>query len=118
MSSGDWTQAVVSLEAVPLAVANADTPNASNEALALDKALVLLLLLSFRLKETIKFSSSLDKLCVSPSTGDTDGDGDIDTADLLFLLGAWGTPDGDVDGDGDTNTADLLALLGAWGECP
>jgi hypothetical protein len=49
---------------------------------------------------------------------DFDGDGDVDTADLVFLLGAWGTPDGDVDGDGDTDTADLLALLGAWGDCP
>ncbi|MDY7108444.1 MAG: VCBS repeat-containing protein [Planctomycetota bacterium] len=49
---------------------------------------------------------------------DFDGDGDVDTADLLFLLGAWGTPDGDVDGDGDTDTADLLALLAAWGDCP
>jgi len=49
---------------------------------------------------------------------DFDGDGDVDTADLLFLLAAWGTPDGDVDGDGDTDTADLLALLAAWGECP
>ena len=49
---------------------------------------------------------------------DFDGDGDVDTADLLILLGAWGTsgPDGDVDGDGDVDTADLLALLGAWGE--
>jgi len=49
---------------------------------------------------------------------DFDGDGDVDTADLLYLLAAWGTPDGDVDGDNDTDTADLLALLGAWGECP
>jgi len=49
---------------------------------------------------------------------DFDDDGDVDTADLLFLLGAWGTPDGDVDGDNDTDTADLLALLAAWGECP
>ena len=49
---------------------------------------------------------------------DFDGDGEVDTADLLHLLGAWGTPDGDVDGDGDTDTADLLALLAAWGECP
>jgi hypothetical protein len=49
---------------------------------------------------------------------DFDDDGDVDTADLLFLLGAWGTPDGDVDGDGDTDTGDLLALLAAWGECP
>jgi hypothetical protein len=49
---------------------------------------------------------------------DFDGDGDVDTADLLYLLGAWGTPDGDVDGDGDTDTADLLDLLAAWGDCP
>jgi hypothetical protein len=49
---------------------------------------------------------------------DFDADEDIDTTDLLFLLGAWDTPDGDVDGDGDTDTADLLALLAAWGECP
>jgi len=49
---------------------------------------------------------------------DFDDDGDVDTADLLFLLAAWGTPDGDVDGDDDTDTADLLALLAAWGDCP
>jgi len=54
--------------------------------------------------------------CECPA--DFDGDGDVDTADLLILLGAWGTPDGDVDGDGDTDTADLLALLAAWGNCP
>jgi hypothetical protein len=52
-----------------------------------------------------------------PCDGDFDGDGDVDTADLLFLLSAWGTGDGDVDGDGDTDTADLLALLANWGEC-
>jgi hypothetical protein len=49
---------------------------------------------------------------------DFDRDGDVDTADLLHLLGAWGTPDGDVTGDGNTDTADLIALLTAWGECP
>jgi len=53
-----------------------------------------------------------------PCPWDFDGDGDVDTADLLYLLGAWGTPYGDVDGDGDTDTADLLALLAHWGECP
>jgi len=57
---------------------------------------------------------AVDEVCPA----DFDGDGDVDTADLLFLLGAWGTPDGDVDGDGDTDTSDLLALLAAWGECP
>ena len=54
----------------------------------------------------------------STCPADFDGDGDVDTADLLYLLGAWGTPDGDVDGDGDTDTSDLLALLAAWGPCP
>jgi len=49
---------------------------------------------------------------------DFDGDSDVDTADLLFLLAAWGTADGDVDGDNDTDTADLLTLLAAWGSCP
>jgi hypothetical protein len=54
----------------------------------------------------------------APCPADFDDDGDVDTADLLFLLGSWGTAEGDVDGDGDTDTADLLALLGAWGDCP
>ena len=49
---------------------------------------------------------------------DIDGDGDVDTADLLTLLGNWGNAgDGDIDGNGIVNTADLLALLGAWGPC-
>jgi hypothetical protein len=50
--------------------------------------------------------------------GDLDGDGDVDTADLLALLADWGCSGdclGDVDGDGDTDTADLLMLLGNWG---
>jgi len=55
-----------------------------------------------------------------PCPADFDDDGDVDTADLLMLLAAWGTsgPDGDVDGDGDVDTEDLLALLAAWGDCP
>jgi hypothetical protein len=50
--------------------------------------------------------------------GDLDGDGDVDTADLLALLADWGCAGdclGDVDGDGDTDTADLLMLLANWG---
>ncbi|MDY7108518.1 MAG: hypothetical protein SYC29_07755 [Planctomycetota bacterium] len=50
--------------------------------------------------------------------GDVDGDGDVDTADLLLLLGAWGDCPGcpeDINEDGVVNTADLLILLGNWG---
>lgn len=49
---------------------------------------------------------------------DVDGDGNVNVADLLIVLGAWGTPGGDITGDGTTNVADLLAVLGAWGPCP
>jgi len=51
--------------------------------------------------------------------GDIDGDGDVDTSDLLALLADWGCSGedcvGDVDGDGDTDTSDLLMLLANWG---
>ncbi|MDY7108777.1 MAG: dockerin type I domain-containing protein [Planctomycetota bacterium] len=52
---------------------------------------------------------------------DFDGNGEVNTADLLILLGQWGTDGadgGDVDGNGIVDTEDLLALLGAWGDCP
>jgi len=54
--------------------------------------------------------------------GDVNGDGIVDTEDLLLLLGAWGPcpqpPDdcpADFDGNGVVNTADLLILLANWG---
>ena len=51
--------------------------------------------------------------------GDLDGDGDVDTNDLLALLADWGCSGGDclgdVDDDGDTDTNDLLMLLANWG---
>jgi len=53
-------------------------------------------------------------------TGDLDGSGVIDGADLGALLGAWGTPGSpaDLDGDGNVGGADLGVLLGNWGTCP
>ena len=53
--------------------------------------------------------------------GDLDADGDVDVADLLTLIAAWGTCDGcsaDFDGDNDVDVADLLTLIAAWGACP
>jgi hypothetical protein len=49
--------------------------------------------------------------------GDVDGDGDVDLADLLALIGAWGTDDAaaDVNGDGVVDTTDLLILISNWG---
>ena len=49
---------------------------------------------------------------------DINGDGVVNTADLLLLLADWGCIGdcaGDVDGDGDTDTNDLLLLLADWG---
>ena len=53
-------------------------------------------------------------------TGDLDGSGVVDGADLGGLLGAWGTPGSpaDLDGDGTVGGADLGVLLGNWGTCP
>ncbi|MDY7108463.1 MAG: NosD domain-containing protein [Planctomycetota bacterium] len=55
-----------------------------------------------------------------PSGGDIDGDGAVNTPDLLDLLGAWGPCDdpccpADLDENGEVGTADLLILLGNWG---
>jgi hypothetical protein len=53
--------------------------------------------------------------------GDVNGDGVVDTVDLLALLAAWGDcPDppeecpADFDGDDTVGTADLLLLLANW----
>lgn len=53
--------------------------------------------------------------------GDLNGDGVVDGADLIVLLGAWGACDdcdacpADLDGDCTVGAADLITLLGDWG---
>jgi hypothetical protein len=48
--------------------------------------------------------------------GDIDGDGRIDTEDLLLLIAAWGSDDpaADLTGDGRVDVADLQRLLMLW----
>jgi predicted outer membrane repeat protein len=52
--------------------------------------------------------------------GDIDGNGIVNTSDLLILLGAWGGYEddcvlADLEYSGAVDTADLLALLANWG---
>lgn len=50
--------------------------------------------------------------------GDINQDNEVDVADLLLVIGAWGNSgEADIDGDGTVNVADLLILIGAWGAC-
>lgn len=50
--------------------------------------------------------------------GDVDGDGLVDFADILAVLGSWGPCEGDcpadLDGDGVVGFADLLLVLANW----
>jgi len=50
---------------------------------------------------------------------DINADGQVNGADLAFILGAWGTsnPAADLSGDGQVNGADIAIVLGNWGPC-
>jgi len=64
--------------------------------------------------------TDLADLTVNPScTGDLNGNGTIDAADLSTLLGAWGStnPTFDLDGNGSVGATDLALLLSRWGIC-
>lgn len=48
--------------------------------------------------------------------GDFNGDGTVNTLDVLAFLNAWTAGEGsaDINGDGTVNTLDVLAFLNAW----
>ena len=48
---------------------------------------------------------------------DLNHDGFVDVADLLVIIGAWGTPFGDVSGDDITDVSDILGVISGWGAC-
>ena len=54
--------------------------------------------------------------CDPGCPADFDGDGSVNTLDVLAFLNAWsaGDPRGDFNGDGAVNTLDVLSFLNAW----
>ena len=57
--------------------------------------------------------------CEMPCEGDTNGDGEVDVADILVVIGEWGnsTGGGDVNGDGNVDVTDLLLVIANFGGC-
>ena len=52
----------------------------------------------------------------NPCVGDFNGDGSVNTLDVLAFLNAWAAGDSsaDINGDGSVNTLDVLAFLNFW----
>ncbi|MHC5114061.1 MAG: hypothetical protein ACYTGP_06490 [Planctomycetota bacterium] len=54
--------------------------------------------------------------------GDVNGDGQVNFADVLAVIGSWGPCNGvcpaDVDDNGNVGFNDMLMVIGAWGACP
>ena len=57
----------------------------------------------------------------APCEGDTNGDGQVNVADLVAVILDWDTDGtangGDVDGSGVVNVHDLVVVILAWGPC-
>jgi len=54
---------------------------------------------------------------IEASSGDVNGDGVVNTDDILLIIGSWGPCtecSGDIDGDGLVGTNDLLIVLAQW----
>ena len=58
--------------------------------------------------------------CGTPCVGDINGDGEVDGADMAYVLGYWGTDEAlpDLNDDGLVDAADLGLVVAAWGSCP
>jgi hypothetical protein len=54
----------------------------------------------------------------SACPADFNHDGQVDGADLGFMLASWGMHQADLTGNGAVDGADIGCLLGAWGPCP
>ena len=69
---------------------------------------------------TITLGANLPEIVdTCSSSGDVDGDGDVDTNDLAQLRGSLGLCASDTDMDGDTDIEDLLDVVEGWGTtCP
>ncbi|HZW09746.1 MAG TPA: GC-type dockerin domain-anchored protein [Phycisphaerales bacterium] len=57
-----------------------------------------------------------DGVCADDCVADFNGDGTVNTQDVLAFLNAWNAGDGsaDINGDGTINTQDVLAFLNLW----
>lgn len=58
-------------------------------------------------------------LVTPPCVGDFNGDGEVNSADLGFLVACWGETnhDADLNDDGVVDSSDLGIMLGNWGPC-
>ena len=52
------------------------------------------------------------RTCACP--GDWDGDGDVDSDDILLFFGSWEMGEGDVDGDDDSDSDDVVRFFARW----
>jgi hypothetical protein len=58
----------------------------------------------------------IDEVDCGGCVADFNGDGSVNTQDVLAFLNAWNAGDGsaDVNGDGSVNTQDVLLFLNLW----